>query len=153
MDQLLKAMRTNPVGKTKDAHVHVYPTTNLVHTPPPHCDMVCLQDLAAGSPPDHSFFPLSWHLANSRWWDDLGIAPFHPTIQPKVHIPDITHPTFYSTTALQWFRGSSCPPPPLFPTNPPPPHRTPSRTPPWGDVQFPRRPQQGRPLAAPPQLC
>ena len=34
-DQLLNSMRNNPVGKPKDAHVQVYPTTNLVHTPPP----------------------------------------------------------------------------------------------------------------------
>ena len=38
MDQLLNTMRTNPVGKTKDADVQVYPTTNLVHIPP-HCDI------------------------------------------------------------------------------------------------------------------
>ena len=62
--------------------------------------MVCLQNLAAGAPADHSFFPFSWHLANPRWWDDLGIAPFHPTIPPQVHVPDVTHPTFYSTTSL-----------------------------------------------------
>ena len=73
--------------------------------------MVCLQDLAARAPVDHSFFPFSWHLANPRWWDDLGIAPFHPSIPPQVHIPDITHPTFYSTTSLQWYRGASMPPP------------------------------------------
>ena len=66
VDQLLNSMRTNPVGKPKDAHVQVYPTTNLVHTPP-HCDMVCLQDLASGAPTHHSFFPFSWHLANPRW--------------------------------------------------------------------------------------
>ena len=35
MDQLLNAMRTNPVGKPKDAHAEVYPTSNLVHTPAP----------------------------------------------------------------------------------------------------------------------
>ena len=63
--------------------------------------MVYLQDLAAGAPADHSFFPFSWHLANPRWWDDLGVAPFHPTIPPEVHVPDVTHPTFYSTTSLQ----------------------------------------------------
>ena len=57
------------------------------------------------------------------------MAPFHPTIQPKVHIPDITHPTFYSTTALHWYRGASCPPPPFISSEPPPPHRTSSRTP------------------------
>ena len=70
MDQLLNAMRTTPVGKTidKDAHIQVYPATNLVHYPPrPHCDMVCLHDLCTGSPRAHSFFPFSWHLANPRW--------------------------------------------------------------------------------------
>ena len=35
VDQLLNSMRTNPVGKPKDAHAQVYPTTNLVHSPPP----------------------------------------------------------------------------------------------------------------------
>ena len=37
----------------------------------------------------------------------MDIAPFHPTIPPEVHIPDITHPTFYTTTSLQWYRGAS----------------------------------------------
>ena len=101
LDQLLNSMRTNPMGKPKDAHVQVYPTTNLVHT----------HDLAAGAPADRSFVPFSRHLANPRWWDDLGIAPFHPTIPPQVHIPDITHRTFYNTTSLQWYCGASMPPP------------------------------------------
>ena len=35
IDQLLNSMRTNPVRKQKDARVQVYPTTNLVYTPPP----------------------------------------------------------------------------------------------------------------------
>ena len=47
------------------------------------------------------------------------MALFHPTIQPKVHIPDITHPTLYSTTALHWFRGSSYAPPPFISNEPP----------------------------------
>ena len=81
LDELLNSMRTNHVGKPKDAHVQVYPTTNLVHTPR-HCDMVCPHDLAAGAPFDHSFLLFSWHVANPRWLDDLGIAPFHPTIPP-----------------------------------------------------------------------
>ena len=34
LDQLLRGLGTNLVGKTKDAHVRVYPTTNLLHTPP-----------------------------------------------------------------------------------------------------------------------
>ena len=37
IDQLLNSMRTNPPGKPKDAHVGLYPTTNLVYTPP-NCD-------------------------------------------------------------------------------------------------------------------
>ena len=110
LDQLFNSMRTNPVGKPKDAHVQVNPTTNLVYTPL-HCDMVCLHDLAAGALADHSFFPFSWHLAHPQWWDDLGIAPFHPTIPPQVHIPDITRPTFYSTISLQWYCGAPCAPP------------------------------------------
>ena len=104
MDQLLNAMRTNPAGKTKGTQVHVYPTTNLVHTPM-HRDMVC-NDICTASPAAHSLFPFSLHLANPRLWQDLGIAPFHPTIQPKVHIADSTHLTFYTTTPLQWFWGS-----------------------------------------------
>ena len=55
IDQLLNFRRTNPLGKPKDAHVQVYPTTNLIYTHA-HCDMVCLQDLAAGALPNHSFF-------------------------------------------------------------------------------------------------
>ena len=51
--------------------------------------MVCLYNLCtAPSPPSHFFFLFSWHLANPRCWEDWGIAPFHPSIQPKVHIPD-----------------------------------------------------------------
>ena len=118
------------MGKPKDAHVQVYPTTNLVHTPPPHCDMVCLQGLAAGALAGHSFFPFSWHLANPRWWDDLGIAPFHPTIPPQVHVPDVTHPSFYSTTSLQWYRGASCAPP--FISSEPPLRTEPLLDPPHG---------------------
>ena len=92
--------------------------------------MVCLQDLAAGAPADHSFFPFSWHLANPRWWDDLGVAPFHPTIPPQVHVPDVTHPTFYSTTSLQWYRGASCAPP--FISSEPPLRTEPLPDPPHG---------------------
>ena len=97
MDQLSNAMRTNPLGKPKEAHVQVYPTTNLVYTPP-NCDPVCLQDLAAGAPPDHSFYPFTLHFAHPRRWEDLGMALFHPTIQPKDHIR--TSPTPLSTAPL-----------------------------------------------------
>ena len=48
MDQLLNAMRTNPVANTKEAHVQVYPTTNLVHSPA-HSDMVRHHDLCNDS--------------------------------------------------------------------------------------------------------
>ena len=41
MDQLLNAMRTNRVGKPKDAHIQVYPTTDLVHPPPPSIATWC----------------------------------------------------------------------------------------------------------------
>ena len=30
------------------------------------------------------------------------MTPFHSTIPPKVHITHINHPSFYSTTSLQW---------------------------------------------------
>ena len=108
IDQLLNSMRTNRLGKPKDAHVRVYPTSNLVYTPP-KSDMVCLHDLAAGAPSDHFLFPFSWHLASPCWWEDLGITPFHPTIPPQVHIPDITHPSFYSTSSLQWYEKRRIP--------------------------------------------
>ena len=97
--------------------------------------MVCLQDLAAGAPADHSFSPFSWHLANPRWWDDLGIAPFHPTIPPQVHVPDVTHPTFDSTTSLQWYRGASCAPP--FISSGPPVRTEPLPDPPHGVMGSP----------------
>ena len=92
--------------------------------------MLCRHDLATGAPADHSFFPFSWHLANPRWSDDLGIAPFHPTIPPQVHIPDTTHPTFHSTTSLQWYRGASCAPP--FISSEPPLRTEPFPHPPHG---------------------
>ena len=92
--------------------------------------MVCLHDLCAGSAPEHSFFPFSWHLANPRGWEDLGIAPFHQTIHPKVHIPDIAHPTFYSTTAQQLFWGSFFAP--TFISSEPPLRTLPLLTPPLG---------------------
>ena len=46
-----------------------------------------------------------------------------------MHIPDITHPTFYSTTSLQWYHGASrappfisCEPPLRTESLPEPPH-------------------------------
>ena len=80
LDQLLKSMRTNPVGKPKDAHVQVFPTTNLVYTPP-NCDMVCLHDLAAGAPADHSLFPLLLASCQPTVVGGFGHRPFpshHP---------------------------------------------------------------------------
>ena len=60
-------MRTNPAGKPKDAHVHVYPTTNLVYTPL-HCDVVCLHDPAAGARPTTPFSPSPGTLPASGGW-------------------------------------------------------------------------------------
>ena len=34
IDQLFNSMRTNLVGKLKDAHVQLYPSNTLVYTPP-----------------------------------------------------------------------------------------------------------------------
>ena len=98
--------------------------------------MVCLQDLATRVSLDHSFFPFIWHLASPRWWEDLGIAPFHTTIQPKVHIRDITHPTFDSTSALQWYRCVSCAPP--FLSSEPPLRTEPLPEPPHGVMGNPK---------------
>ena len=94
-------------NKAKTCEIHG--TVNLGFKRPVHEGY--MRDRAAGAPSDHSFFPFSWHLASPRWWEELGIALFHPTIPPKVHIPDITHPSFYSTSSLQWYRGASCAPP------------------------------------------
>ena len=97
--------------------------------------MVSLQDLAAGAPADRSLYPFPWHLANPRWWDDLYIAPFHPTIPPQVRVPDVTQPTFSSTTSLQWYRGASCTPP--FISSEPPVHTEPLPDPPHGVMGSP----------------
>ena len=82
VDQLLNSKRTNPVGKPKDAHVQVYATTNLVHTPPPHCDMVCLQDLAAGAKQTTLFSPFLGTLPTPGggmiWASPLSIPPSPP---------------------------------------------------------------------------
>ena len=47
-----------------------------------------------------------------------------------MHIPDVTHPTFYSTTSLQWYRGASCAPP--FISSEPPLRTEPLPDPPHG---------------------
>ena len=80
IDQLLHSMRTNPVGKPKDAHVQVYPTTNLVYSPPPpHIYMVCLHDLVVGATSDHSFPPSPGTLpapgGGRIWASPLSIPP------------------------------------------------------------------------------
>ena len=77
------------------------------------------------------------------------MASFHPTIQPKVHIPDITHPTFYITTSLQWFRDHHVIPP-SFQVNPP--HRTPSPPPLGATGDSPTDPNTVGP-SQPPHLC
>ena len=79
------------------------------------------------------------------------MAPFHPTIQPKVHIPDITHPTFYTTTSLQWFRGSSCAPP--FISSEPPSRTEPLADTPRGETgDPPTNPNRVRPSQPPSTL-
>ena len=54
-------MRTNPVGKPKDAHVQVYPTTNIVHTPPPPTATWCACSVAPDAP------KMSAALEDVRW--------------------------------------------------------------------------------------
>ena len=124
-------MRTNLVGKPKDAHAQLYPTTNLVLTPPPPAATWCLHDLAASAPADHSFFPFSWHLANPRWWDDLGIAPFHPA-PPPPRCTSPTSPTQPSTIQLLC-NGTVVPHAPLpFISSEPPLRTEPLPDPPHG---------------------
>ena len=79
-------------------------------------------------------FPLLQPLANPWWWDDLGITPFHPTIDPKVHIPGHQPLHFLQHHCCAMVLGIIvCPP--LYFKRTPPLHRTPCRLPPWGDVQ------------------
>ena len=52
-----------------------------------------------------------------------------------MHIPDITHLTFYSTTSLQWHRGASCAPP--FISIKPPLHTEPLSDPSHGMMGHP----------------
>ena len=42
VDQPLRGLGTGSLGKTNNAQVHVYLTTNLVHTPPPPIATWCL---------------------------------------------------------------------------------------------------------------
>ena len=65
-----------------------------------------------------------------------------------VHIPDITHPTFYTTTALQWFRGSCCAPLIYFKRTPPP-HLTPSPPPVGVKCDSPADPKRVGPAQSP----
>ena len=92
VDQLLNSMRTNPVGKPKDAHVQVYPTTNLVHTPPP---------LRYGVPAGSCcrctrrplFFPFLGTLptpgAGMIWASPLSIYNPPPGARPRRHPPHL----------------------------------------------------------------
>ena len=47
-----------------------------------------------------------------------------------MHVPDVTHPTFYKTTSLQRYRGASCAPP--FISSEPPVRTEPLPDPPHG---------------------
>ena len=52
-----------------------------------------------------------------------------------MHIPDVRHPTFYSTTSLQWYRGASCAP--FFISSEPPLRTEPLPDPPHGVMGSP----------------
>ena len=65
------------------------------------------------------------------WASPLSIPPS----PPQVHVPDVTHPTFYSTTSLQWYRGASCAPP--FISSEPPVRTEPLPDPPHGVMGSP----------------
>ena len=60
------------------------------------------------------------------WASPLSIPP----PPPQVHVSDVTHPTFYSTTCLQWYCGASCAPP--FISSEPPLRTEPLPDPPFG---------------------
>ena len=98
----------------------VYPTTNLVHRPPPNMDMIAHNDyFPAGDPQgDHPTFPFERQTTASQWWDDLGLIPSHPKVPPLHHIPDITVPTLHQMCGMSWYRGLADAPPPLSPPNP-----------------------------------
>ena len=52
-----------------------------------------------------------------------------------MQVPDVTHPTFYGTTSLQWYRGASCAPP--FISSEPPLRTEPLSDPPFGVMGSP----------------
>ena len=64
------------------------------------------------------------------WAPPLSVPP-----PPQVHVPDVTHPNFYSTTSLQWYRGASCAPP--FISSEPPVRTEPLPDPPHGVMGSP----------------
>ena len=117
MDQLLNAMGTHPVGNPKDAHVQVYPTTNLVQPPPPPtwcAFMILLQAHHLTIP----FFPSLGTLPTPGgrriWAWPLSILPSNQIVISQ------TSSTQLSTAPLLC-NGSGGPhvPPPSFQVNPP----------------------------------
>ena len=78
-------------------------------------------------------------------WASLLSIPPSPA---QVHIPDITHPTFYSTTSLTRYRGASMAPP--FISSEPPLRTEPLPDPPHGVMGNPDpAPDRGGPSQSP----
>ena len=117
VDQLLNSMRNNPVGKPKDAPFQVYPTTNLVHTPPPAIWCAC-RILLQVHQQTTLFSPFLGILPTPGggmiWASPLSIPPPCPTCTSP------TSPTPPSIAQLLC-NGTVVPhaPIPSFPVNPP----------------------------------
>ena len=119
MDQLLNAMRTNAVGKPKDAHVQVYPTTNLVYPPPPIATCCAFRILLQGhyltilSSPSPTTLPTPG--GGTIWAPPLSIPPSNP------RFVSWTSPTPLTSAQLLYNGsvGPHVPPPPSFQVNPP----------------------------------
>ena len=118
VDQLRNSMRTNPVGKPKDAHVQVYPTTNLVHIPPPTAMWCACKILLQVHRQTTLFSPFLGTLPTPGggmiWASPLSILPS----PPKCTSP--TSPTPPSIAQLLC-NGTVVPhaPPPSFQVSPP----------------------------------
>ena len=50
--------------------------------PPPGGPMIALLDWGHKVDEDHNNFPFKWHLAEPKWWEDLDVTRFHPTVAP-----------------------------------------------------------------------
>ena len=121
IEELLNSMRTNPVGKPKDTHVHVYPTTLSRCSPPSCCDMMCASRiLLQGQHLGILFSPLPGILPTPGgrriWVWPLFIPPSNPrSTLPTSLTPPSTVPLLCNGTVVP-----NVPPPPLtFWVNPP----------------------------------